>query len=217
VALFADQSFYDENVGNTDLLATVDYNNKTFFPMELTIMKYYLLVLFSLTGPCTLLGQTQVLRAVDGLNETLPQQTIDSVVVRSTATKDLLSIPCNVLDYIRRQSVNLDKVNDQVVTSSTNSLPPNGGDDNNNNLIVVLKRRFEFDFGGYLSVMMLHLVCSRGRMHLVEVYRFQTEKSLLGRVVSLVLQTLRCFDAFFLDRKTSVLRGQKNLRNKSIL
>jgi hypothetical protein len=196
VALFADQSFYNLHTGDTTAssFASVDYNNEKLFPLGLTVMNYYLLVLFSLTGPCTLCGQTRVLRAEEGLNEMFQQQTIDSeIVVHSTETKVPLGIPSNVLNYIRRQSANLDKNENLIGISLAHSLTPDDGnvDNKNNNNNVVLKRRFEFDFGGYLSVMMLHFVCHRGRTHLVEVYRLQTEHSLLGWVVTSLLWSLR--------------------------
>jgi len=34
-----------------------------------------------------------------------------------------------------------------------------------------LERRFEYDFTGLLSVVMLHISCNQGKLHLVEVYK----------------------------------------------
>jgi hypothetical protein len=170
VAIFADQSIYNDD--NTDL-STVDYNKKGAL-LGLSVLNYYLLVLFSLTGACTLLGQTEFLESRDGLSEQFHLEQKD-VTVRSKKIQNQLCMPSKVLEYIRASSA--------------------GGTENNladpaASNMVVLKRRFEYNFGGCISVMMLHFECSRGKTHLVEVYRIE-RKSPFGLVVCILLKPLR--------------------------
>jgi hypothetical protein len=161
VVLFADQTFYDDE---TRSLSTVDYNSKDIPPfMSLNVWSYYLLVLFSMTGLCTLLGQTRMLYMSDTIDIRFEKgiSNVESNVIRG------LHIPPKVLEYIRRKS---------NITNDTSVVEDE---------VVIMKRMFGFDFGGYLSVIMVHFVCN-GRQSLVEVYRI--ENTLFGKITKFVLQ-----------------------------
>ncbi|KAG7351164.1 hypothetical protein IV203_010524 [Nitzschia inconspicua] len=186
VALFADQSTYHRNDHD---LSSVDYKHKGIL-LGLSVVNYYLLVLFSLTGACTLVGRTKFLAMQDGLFDQFhPHET--GPMICSKETKETLCMPPKVLDYIRKRSADLDYDQDQSQPQNSSTPPLSQACSNDDT--VVLKRRFEYEFGGYLSVMMLHFQCSRGRTHLVEVYRVHSD-SALGRVVNLLLQPLRFLD-----------------------
>jgi hypothetical protein len=164
VALFADQTSYDSE---TTSLTTFDYNDKEIPALfSLNLWTYYLLVLFSLTGFCTLLGQTRLLNVSDTVNIRFEKDPpTEKSGVESKAINDL-KIPSKVFDYIREKS------NDNNGASVQDD-------------VVIMKRIFEFDFGSYLSVMMIHFVCN-GRQSLVEVYRIENNMS--GQLAKFFLQ-----------------------------
>ena len=51
-----------------------------------------------------------------------------------------------------------------------------------------LKRSFEYDFTGLLSVIMLHISCNQGKLHLVEVYKI--DHAVLGAVIRPIVNSL---------------------------
>ena len=124
--------------------------------LSLTTSSYYALVLVTFTGLMTCLGLTKFLVGRE------KRETIASSNRRVTAESnpDLVIQP-GVFDYIAKA---------QGLSSATTNF--------------FVKRRFEYNFGGLLSVMMIHLghelkessdVVSSGdsQTHLVEVYRIQ--------------------------------------------
>jgi hypothetical protein len=93
------------------------------------------------------LGKTQLLVVRDE-NQLFSKG--DGQVVKSESHKHL-QVPAKVIDYMIERSRDSSK--------EPNIVPE-----------IMLNRRFEFNFGNYLSVIMLHFVCSNGKKHLVEVY-----------------------------------------------
>lgn len=80
----------------------------------------------------------------------------------SAETNPVLVVGPRVLDYLRAQ--------------------------NPDSTEFALKRRFEYDFTGLLSVMMLHISCNQGKLHLVEVYKIN--HAILGTIVRPVMGAL---------------------------
>lgn len=156
--LFANRSDYE----NSKDLATFDYLRT---PTGLNLFTYYLLVVISFTGLSTLLGYTELLLAQVEDNETFSKG--DGKVVKSKSYGDL-EIPAKAIDYLIDRSQELSK--DSL---SGNKLPQ-----------VQLTRRFEFNFGNWLSVVMCHFVCSNGRKYLVEVYSLHG--SWIGAIATIV-------------------------------
>jgi hypothetical protein len=192
VALFADQSAYNAANSESNCLMAFDYNIRSIFP-SLTVWSYYLLVVFSFTGICTLFGQTRLLKVADDLDAPFNEEETNEGV--SSEVAENLRIPPKVIEYIRNRSKNL----------ATSAAAPVKLDDQKadvDNDAVVLKRRFEFDFGGFLTVMMLHFVCSQRKTHLVEVYRFE-KLSVVGLVVSLFVKPLSLWRQMSIKKKTS--------------
>lgn len=65
---------------------------------------------------------------------------------------------------------------------------------------LVLTRRFEYEFGNFLSVMMLHFTCSAGQKHLVEVYNCRIP--LIGSVANAVKKVVRLALEYAGSRRT---------------
>jgi hypothetical protein len=168
VALFADQSTYDKiDRHDNQCMAVWDYNNKPL-PIRLNVVNYYLLVLLSLTGLCSLIGKTKILLAEDSLE--IPYNSNEGEnSVYSKVSKNLY-IPPGAMAYIHERSRELCK-GDRTSKISEMQTP----------VELTLQRRFEFDFGGFLSVMMLHFECSNGMTHLVETYGVD-QSSWIGRL-----------------------------------
>lgn len=118
----------------------------------LTLWSYYALVLVSLTGLSTLFKQTKFLVAQQVPPEQ-EQANVDQLV--SQHCHPPLSVTQNVLDYVLQQT---------------------------DSFSLQLTRRFEYHFGGLVpvSVIMLHLVCDKGLLHLVEVYRVERGRRLFS-------------------------------------
>ena len=129
----------------------------------LNLFSYYLLVLVSFTGLSTLFQQTKFLAA-----EKVPayphQLNVDKKLVSKRNPK--LFVDKNVLDYIMHQT-----------DSST----------------LQLVRRFEYYFGGLvpLSVIMLHFVCDKGFLHLVEVYEVERWRQVFSFVTDTLGEAVR--------------------------
>jgi hypothetical protein len=172
VVLFAEQAAYD----NHSDLKNFDYNRT---PLRLTVWSYYLLVAFSLTGLCSLLGQTRLLISIDSEDTVFfagEEEAVDSIEIQN------LRIPAYAISYV------IQRANDQKLKSAK---PVQS---------IKLTRRFEYNFGGFLSVMMVHFVCCNGRKHLIEVYR--VENSVLGFLTKALLMPLKITQSFF-DTKFS--------------
>jgi hypothetical protein len=124
-------------------------------------LTYYLLVLITFTGLSTLLQQTEIRMA----EETLLKLDSDNTVICSPHD-GRLKVDSSVLDYVLRQH------------NSTN---------------LKLTRRFHFYFGGLvpISVIMLHLECNQGLLHLVEVYRVERLSTLYSGIFSCMATVLQ--------------------------
>lgn len=128
----------------------------------LSLWSYYLLVVVSLTGLSTLLKQTEFLTA-----ENVPAQqhlNVDELV--SKQNNPLLSVDQNVLDYVMKQT-------------DSSSLQ--------------LKRYFEYHFGGLVpvSVIMLHFLCDKGLLHLVEVYHVERCRTIFAFLADTLGEAVR--------------------------
>jgi hypothetical protein len=126
---------------------TTTQQNKTLLNYDcgggiLTLISYYLLVLVTFTGLSTLLQQTEIRTAEETFLELNDK---NAIIVSQHDNR--LRVDRLVLDYILRQ--------------------------NPNSSSLKLTRRFDYQFGGLvpISVIMLHLTCDQGLLHLVEVYR----------------------------------------------
>jgi hypothetical protein len=129
----------------------------------LTLWSYYALVLVSLTGLSTLFKQTKFLVAQQVPPEQ-EQANADQLV--SQHCHPPLSVTQNVLDYVLQQT-------------DSSSLQ--------------LTRRFEYHFGGLVpvSVIMLHLSCDKGLLHLVEVYRVERGRRLFSFLTDTLGEAVR--------------------------
>eukprot|EP00527_Entomoneis_sp_CCMP2396_P007111 CAMPEP_0198140174 /NCGR_PEP_ID=MMETSP1443-20131203/3380_1 /TAXON_ID=186043 /ORGANISM="Entomoneis sp., Strain CCMP2396" /LENGTH=224 /DNA_ID=CAMNT_0043802521 /DNA_START=53 /DNA_END=727 /DNA_ORIENTATION=+ len=118
-------------------------------------VSYYALVLFSFTGLTSLLGCTKFLIGREEQGEISVEE--GNIVAESNPE---LVIDSSVFEYIIKKQAQQQQFEDDLVTSSCNHQ-------------FFIKRRFEYDFGGMLTVMMIHLGCvgDEGKTHLVEVYR----------------------------------------------
>jgi hypothetical protein len=171
--LFADYQNYEKSGKD---LASIDFNRP---PFNFNVGFYYLLVLYSFTGLCTLLGQTKfTCQKPEKQRFTLGNKKY----IYSEFHKELRVTP-EAIDYLLERS--------QAVSSSTASAPE-----------LVLTQRFEYEFGNYLSVMMLHFTCSAGQKHLVEVYNCRIP--LIGSVASAVKKVIRFALEFAGSRRTKV-------------
>mmetsp|Transcript_129955 Transcript_129955/g.363757 ORF Transcript_129955/g.363757 Transcript_129955/m.363757 type:complete len:262 (-) Transcript_129955:104-889(-) len=191
-ALFASQEDYSLSKDH-DHLTSFDYLRT---PIKLNLFSYYTLVIFSCTGLLTFLGKTKRTLICEE-NVTFSQDQImvdasddgDRPVVQSKSLNSIpgakpLVIPSKAIDYLMKRSQSLATVPDPTTKEGDGlvpSLPPQ----------VRLIRRFEFEFGNLLSVMMCHFVCSSGRKYLVEVYDFHHKESFLTRTISFVFSAAR--------------------------
>jgi hypothetical protein len=164
-AFFANKNYYESGCN----LEFIDYSRRRFF--RLKVFTYYLLVLVTFTGLCSLFGQTK-LTAQRKEDEHFTIE--DEREVQSNFHEDL-QVPPHVIAYILK-------------TSQTTEL--------------VLKQRFEYDFGTFFSVIMLHFVCSNGRKHLVEVYKWN--HPLVGLLADGIIGLLIGVNAFFQVKQRKV-------------
>jgi len=129
----------------------------------LNLASYYLLVVVSLTGLSTLFRQTKFLVA-----EQVPfqqqQVNVDDLVSKQSNSR--LAVDQNVLNYVLQQT-------------------------NSSSLQVV--RRFEYHFGGLVpvSVIMLHFVCDKGLLHLVEVYHVKRGRRIFAFITDTLGEAVR--------------------------
>lgn len=132
----------------TIVLLPNDYHGKANLPeydysgATLNLFSYYGLVLFSLTGLWTLLGWTRFLVARHEGNIKIDREALAKPLA-AESIPDLV-VHRELLDYVC--------------------------DQNPGTTELYLERRFEFDFSGLLTVVMLHLHCNKGKRHLIEVY-----------------------------------------------
>jgi len=170
---FASQDAYDAaNSGTTDN-ADLDF--------DLTIVSYYFLVVASFTGCSTALGFTKMLEAIeyvdndDGDDKDAPPNTPplrfkrgDKICIESSKIETTVPLRCSpeTMEYV------IDK---SLAVGPATTIPE-----------LTLIRKFEYDFGGWFTVMMLHFLCTNGRTHLVEIYRFDEEKKMGAAVGALV-------------------------------
>ena len=213
------QRCIDEFVGATILFMPLDYNNKKhqtniqsdnkptkhspassslshFRTWDashiLTTTSYYGLVLLSFTGLSTLLRQTRFLvgrqetPATDNSlsSENQPSKILDGKIVAESNPN--LVIEESVFDYIiAQEQVNKDPAQQSTLTAKHQSAINTSTSEQ-----FYIKRRFEYDFGGLLSVMMIHLgqtgTDSEHKTHLVEVYEIKNAviRALWSRLVT---------------------------------
>ena len=177
-ALFASQDDYAAlDLGSFDYTRT---------PVRLNLFTYYFLVIFSGTGLLTLFGKTtpSLICHEDVLfsSKTIHDCGENEPAVESKSLKNIpgmtsLVIPNKAIDYIIQRSFEFQRV------------------DNGSNMMsdvtqVRLIRRFEYQFGNLLSVIMCHFDCD-GRKYLVEVYDFHDKQSLVTRIISSILLRTR--------------------------
>lgn len=139
------------------------------------MVSYYGLVLFSMTGLWTLWGRTKFLV---GRDETKQGSDNDDNVVSATADNKSSSSTCLVAETnpeLVVRPVVWDYLHEQNPTSTQ----------------FTLQRRFEYDFSGLLTVVMLHLSCDQGKLHLVEVYK--VENPIVRRLARAVFATMGFF------------------------
>lgn len=199
VLLFASQEEYDASTGD---LYEFDHND---IPMRLNLWTYYLLVLGSLTGCCTALGCTKVIKAIECVdndsdrdslrNAPLRFQKGDNVYIESskTATTTLpLRLPPKAMEYVINQSFGVGPLPTKNTINEHSNMETNVKLRAGSNAMpeLTLIRRFEYDFGGFLSVMMLHFLCTNGRTHLIEIYRLDRSKN-IGAIASILLKCLK--------------------------
>jgi hypothetical protein len=111
---------------------------------RLTLLSYYLLVLVSWTGFLTVIGRT---KSLIGREEdvNLPLPDLVQAEIAGQRHNLMLGLDRNRL-LVHVQSIRPDTTE------------------------LFIKRRFEYEFGNIVSVVMLHLVCDQGRLHLFEIY-----------------------------------------------
>jgi hypothetical protein len=185
-ALFASQQDYARTTTND--LSFLDF---TRTPIPLNLFTYYTLVLFSCTGFLSLLGQTKAPLIQDEnqvMVVTVPEtdQEEDAPVVESQQLYKIpgaksLTIPRSVLWYIvdRSRDWNQDGAAAAAAASTTTTTTKE----------VHLIRRFEFEFGALLSVIMCHFECN-GRRFLVEVYAFHlSNNNPVTRIIAFLMAT----------------------------
>ena len=192
VLLFAHQNVYDAAVaGNADLA----HYDCRIAPIRLNVWTYYMLVAMSLTGGCSLLGYRRVISAIEyNTNNTTDERRLryrrgeKSFFESSKASSMLpLRLPHEAVDYVIDQSM-------EIKGSTRSTLVQDGITE------VTLIRKFEYDFGGFLSVMMLHFLCSNGRTHLVEIFRINT-KTVLGFIANTMLNVLNGVNSFLIHMR----------------
>ncbi|GAX27749.1 hypothetical protein FisN_13Hh151 [Fistulifera solaris] len=157
--------FMPKAVADAANLQACSLQKYEFSSGRLTLLSYYLLVLVSWTGFLTLIGRTKFLigREEDG-NLPLP----DRVQAEKAGKRHNLDLG---LDRNRLLA------HVQSVRPDTTEL--------------FIKRRFEYEFGNIVSVVMLHLVCDQGRLHLFEIYHMHNP--LLRYIVKSLSTIVACF------------------------
>ena len=178
-ALFADQKDYYKANTTTDL-ASFDFLRT---PIPLNLYSYYALVFFSCTGLLSLLGYTKAHQAQEE-NDVFTEEATNgtdaaATVVESKCLHNIpgtpsLTVPNHVIRYI------LDR--------STQYLDPPGEMPLVNEVHLI--RRFEFEFGPLLSVIMCHFEC-HGRKYLVEVYAFHHSSTInpMTQIIEYIMVT----------------------------
>lgn len=168
-----------ETFQNPDVdCASYDYN-RLYWP-RFDVIGYYALCVVSLTGIFTFLGMTKLLvcraesqeiNVGNDNSSTISSSGSDEPIIRSESYDKKLYIPRKVADYILERSKELarnEKV--QIIELDDNGNEP-APDSDREEPRLRLQRRFEIQFASnYASVVMLHVVCSNGYKHLVEVY-----------------------------------------------
>jgi len=191
--VFANQKQYDAVVKGKINLEDHDCN---IVPLPLAMWSYYLLVLISLTGFCSALGFTRVIEVVDYSDDEdthkdtqLRFKNGDGACIESSKSESTtpLIFPSSAIDYVIGQSFKMGPLSTESTTN---------GESNSNATAtkhsipeVTLVRKFEYDFGGFISVMMIHFLCTNGRTHLMEIYRVNTETK-LGFIAKKMLNLL---------------------------
>jgi len=196
-ALFADQKDYTTR----NELASFDFLRT---PIPLNLLSYYALVLFSCTGLLSLLGYTKVHQcqeedAVFSTAKATNSNDEAETVVESHCLHNIpgipsLTIPKYVIHYILERSTTRGLQDPGAV--------PRGKE-------VRLIRRFEFEFGPLLSVMMCHFECQTQRF-LVEVYAFHLSPSStnpMARIIAYTMVTVQKI-LFMLARRRNAKKEQ---------
>ena len=205
-----DEGYRDSNNATTTTTTTrlrrLDYR---YTAPYLSVPSYYLLVVFSLTGFCTLLGHTQCFQASH------PKKTITVDVQDGNSTKSSLpyaSAAPKILSQIASSMMKIKSLtikpqifqyilndnNDGFNTSSTTTSSSNNIKNKSGKVEITIDRIFEFSFGSALDVVMMHIiVCGKNEKHLVEVYRINTD-TWLGKIGTLTMYPLRSIQKMIL-------------------
>ena len=197
---------------NTTYLRRLDYRYTAPF---LSVPSYYLLVVFSLTGFCTLLGHTQCVQAShpkkkitvdvqDGNgNKSSLRSSTATKVLSQTATSMMkmknLTIKPQIFQYLLDDNDNCSNTTTTTAAATTNKNKNNNHNNKSGKVEITIDRIFEFSFGSALDVVMMHIfVCGKKEKHLVEVYRINTD-TWLGKIGTLTMYPLRSIQRMILN------------------
>ncbi len=208
--LFASQKEYDGSVKGDLDLAAYDSNIRS---IPLNIWTYYLLVIFSFTGLSSVMGYTRVIKVIEYCNDATENANRDTqlrfkkgdeVCIESSKADAALPLllPSDAMEYVVAQSLRMGPVSSESTTKGEEN--SNAAEGKSRIPELTLVRRFEYDFGGFLSVMMLHFLCTNGRTHLVEIYRLDPTTT-VGAMAKTMIQLLNGLKPSF-----QKLRRRKN-------
>jgi hypothetical protein len=149
---------------------------------RLTVQTYYGLVLLTLTGASTMLGQTKFVTCEE-TSASEANATIDEEKAYDASVAGDLVVDAKIWRYLLDSSSSASSSASVDATARTTT-------NNNSNTKLTLKRRFEYDFwNGFFRVIMLHVQGEEdGRLHLVEVFR--CESAFLSRWYATIQQSL---------------------------
>ena len=186
-ALFASQDDYQ----TTEAVSTFDYLQT---PLRMNWFTYYGLVIFSGTGLLTLLRQTETKLVQEenvtfgeldheGKTAAVSNRKVESKSLDKISGRNSLVISSEVIDYLIQQSR---RMGPKSTTSSADKALCQPGE-------IRLIRRFEFQFGSLVSVMMCHFECCHQRRYLVEVYQFSEGRDWMTRLIVWSLKNTKKF------------------------
>jgi hypothetical protein len=205
-ALFASQEdyYYGPNIHHH--LASHDYLRT---PIALNLFSYYSLVVFSCTGFLSLLGRTKrsficeenETFSIDDGSDDGERPAVQSKSLHNIPGAKSLVIPFKAIDYLIQRSQSFSSDNDTDSSARTEDSSRSGRRQPLPQVRLI--RRFEFEFGNLLSVIMCHFVCSNGRKYLVEVYDFRHKESVITRTISSIFAAVRGLLGILQERTTA--------------
>jgi hypothetical protein len=186
--LFADCSVFNKPDVSAKDLDLVDYNHSV---VPLNVVTYYLFVIVSFSGICTLLGYTQMTHSLENRKFTKAscrnEGGTTATFVQSNRHPEL-RVPYSTIDYL------LDLSAKKVYSMGTPSMSSSSSSSSSPTRLpprpeLYLTQRFEFEFGSLYQVMMLHFESSDGRQkHLLEIYKFHSP--ILGTLVNSLIWSM---------------------------